>query len=130
MELKKVSRSRSSSSRIFWTIRYGTPRAISILKKDGSIFELGAICARRSLFFVAEILCVHRGKKERMSVVRPGAEEATHTPPDRTDDLLLPFRSGDPLIQNLRKLQRSAERRGDGKLPGVVSWVILQSNCS
>lgn len=147
MKLKKVSQSPSPSLSIFLfllSVAYhqgSRNLELSIathdfdFKKDEPIFGDGEIRMRRSLFFVAEILCVHREKKERMSVVRTGwrgdgAEDTMHGPPDRTGDLLLPFWSRGSLIQNLRKLQKLAEKGGDGTMLGVVSWAILQSNCS
>lgn len=70
-----------------------------------------------------------REKRKDVSGQNKLAEDAMHSVPDQTGDLLLPFWSRDPLVQSSRKLQRSAKRKSNGML-GVVSCVILRSNCS
>lgn len=104
------------------------------IKKIGCIFRFEEIHVRCPLFSVAEIVRVSREKKKgcQWSEQVGAAEDATlatHSSTDRIGDLLLPFRSRDPLIQNLRKLHRS-KRRSDRTILGVVSWALLQFNCS
>ena len=67
-------------------------------------------------------MCIEKKKKDVSAVTKQvdSEEDAMHGLPDRTGDLLFPFWLRDPLIQNLRKLQRSTKRRGNGTMLDVL----------